>query len=161
MHLSQIPQYIILEQKCAHFCPKSGVLWDMGRVKCGIHEFGLWWTWWRHQMETFSALLAICAGNLPVPGEFPAQRPVTPSFDVFFDLRLNNRLSKQSWGWRFETLSCPLWCHCNGNHVILQHPSWTGLEWLSCWLLYHHSWHSMQLFWWPLTSQESIKQSAW
>ena len=31
-------------------------------------------TWWRHQMETFSALLAICAGNSPVPGEFPAQR---------------------------------------------------------------------------------------
>ena len=41
-------------------------------------------------METFSALLAICAGNSPVSGEFPAQRPVTRSFDVFFDLRLNN-----------------------------------------------------------------------
>ena len=40
-------------------------------------------------MEPFSALLAICAGNSPVPGEFPAQRPVTRSFDVFFDLRLN------------------------------------------------------------------------
>ena len=34
-------------------------------------------------METFSALLAICVGNSPVPGEFPAQRPVTRSFDVF------------------------------------------------------------------------------
>ena len=34
-------------------------------------------TWWRHQIETFSALLAICVGNSPVPGEFPAQRPVT------------------------------------------------------------------------------------
>ena len=52
--------------------------------------------WWRHQMETFSALLAICAGNSPVPGEFPAKRPVTRSFDVFFDLRLNKQLSKQS-----------------------------------------------------------------
>ena len=50
-------------------------------------------------METFSTLLAICAGNSPVPGEFPAQRPVTQSFDVFFDLRLNKWLSKQSWGW--------------------------------------------------------------
>ena len=40
-------------------------------------------------METFSALLAICVGNSPVTGEFPAQRPVTRSFDVFFDLRLN------------------------------------------------------------------------
>ena len=44
-------------------------------------------------METFSALLAICAGNSPVTGELPAQRPVTRSFDVFFDLRLNKQLS--------------------------------------------------------------------
>ena len=68
---------------------------------------------WRHQMETFAALLATCAGNSPAPGEFPAQRPVTRGFDVFFDLRLNKRLSKQSWGWWFETLSCPLWRHRN------------------------------------------------
>ena len=47
-------------------------------------------------METFSALLAICAGNSPVSGEFPAQRPVTQSFDVFFDVRLIKRLSKHS-----------------------------------------------------------------
>ena len=59
--------------------------------------------WWRHQIETFSASLAICAGNSPVTGEFPTQRPVTRSSDVFFDLRLNKRLSKQSWGWWFET----------------------------------------------------------
>ena len=71
--------------------------------------------WWRHQMETFSALLAICAGNSPVPGEFPTQRPVTRSFDVYFDLRPNKRLSKQSWGWWFETLSCSLWRHRNGG----------------------------------------------
>ena len=58
-------------------------------------------TWWRHQMQTFSALLALCVGNSPVTGEFPAQRPVTRSFDVFFDLRLYKRLSKQSWGWWF------------------------------------------------------------
>ena len=50
-------------------------------------------------METFSASLAFCAGNSPVTGEFPVQRPVTQSFDVFFDLRLNKRLSKQAWGW--------------------------------------------------------------
>ena len=60
-------------------------------------------------MKTFSALLAICAGNSPVPGEFPKQRPVTRSFDVYFDLRPNKRLGKQSWGWWFETLSCSLW----------------------------------------------------
>ena len=41
------------------------------------------------------------------------RRPVTRSFDVFFDLRPNKRLSKQWWGWWFETQSCPLWCHCN------------------------------------------------
>ena len=64
-------------------------------------------------METFSALLSICAGNSPVIGEFPAQRPVTRSLDVFFDLRLNKRLSKQTWGWWFETSSRPLWRHCN------------------------------------------------
>ena len=69
--------------------------------------------WWRHQMETFSALLAICAGNSLVPGEFPTQRPVTRSFHVFFDLHLNKPWSKQSWGWWFETLSRPLWRHCN------------------------------------------------
>ena len=46
--------------------------------------------WWRHPMGTFFALLAICVGNSPVPGEFPAQRPVTRSFDVFFDLRPND-----------------------------------------------------------------------
>ena len=53
-------------------------------------------SWWRHQMETFSALLALCAWNSPVTGEFHTQRPVTRSFDVFFDLRLNKLLSKQS-----------------------------------------------------------------
>ena len=52
-------------------------------------------------------------GEFTGPGEFPTQRPVTQSFDVFFDLRLDQRLSKQSWGWWFETLSRPLWCHCN------------------------------------------------
>ena len=64
-------------------------------------------------MEKFSALLAICAGNSPAPGEFPALRPVTRTFDVFFDLRLNKRLSKQSRGCCLETLSRPLWRHRN------------------------------------------------
>ena len=59
------------------------------------------------------ALLAICAGNSPVTGEFPTQRPVTRSFDVLYDLRLNEQLSKQSWGWWFETPSSQLWRHSN------------------------------------------------
>ena len=74
-----------------------------------------WTAWWRHQMETFSALLAICEGNSPVTGEFPAQRPVTQSFDVFFDLRLSRPSSEQWWGLWFETPSCPPWRHCNGK----------------------------------------------
>ena len=45
--------------------------------------------------------------------EFPAQKSVTRSFYVFFDLRLNKRLSKHSWVWWFETLSRPLWRHSN------------------------------------------------
>ena len=71
-------------------------------------------SWWRHQMETFSALLAICAGNSP---GFPTQRPVTRSIDVFFGLRLNKRLSKQSWGWWLETLSRPFWRNRNVNDL--------------------------------------------
>ena len=90
------------------------------------------WSWWRHQMETFSALLTICAGNSPVPGEFPAQRPVTRSFDVFFDLRPNKRLSKQSWGWWFETLSRPLWRHRNVLHLFHTRPIGTAFRWVKC-----------------------------
>ena len=83
-------------------------------------------------METFSALLAICAGNSPVPGEFPAQRPVTRSFDGFFELKrhphLNKPLCKQSWGWWFETVLRPLWRHCNGNLHIKNSVRWNKLN---------------------------------
>ena len=71
-------------------------------------------------METFSALLALCAGNSPISGEFP--RPVTRSFDVFFDMRLIKRLSKHSRGWWFQMLSRPLWRHCNDN------PGWSHYQ---------------------------------
>ena len=74
-------------------------------------------------MEKFSVLLAICVGNSPVTGEIPAQRPVTRSFDVLFDLRLNKQLGKQSWGWWFETLSRPLWRHRNALKA--------GHEWIT------------------------------
>ena len=60
----------------------------------------------------------LCGEFLPVFGEFPAQRPVTRSFDVFFDLRVNKRLSKQSGGWWFETLSRSLWRHRNVNAIL-------------------------------------------
>ena len=81
-------------------------------------------------METFSALLAICAGNSPVTGEFPAQRPVTRSFDVFFVLRPNKRLNKQSWGWWFETPQRSIWRDCNG---------WVqALSWQTGWQTRYH-----------------------
>ena len=63
-------------------------------------------------METFSALLAIGAGNSPATGEFPSQSSVTRSFDIFLDLRRNKRLDKQPWDWWFETPSRSLWRYC-------------------------------------------------
>ena len=71
-------------------------------------------------------VIGLCTGNSPGPvnsphkclvtvtGELPSQRPVRWSFDVFFDLRLNKQLSKQSWGRWFETPPRSLWRHCNG-----------------------------------------------
>ena len=83
-------------------------------------------------METFSASLAICAGNSPVTGEFPAQRPVTRSFDVFFDLRLILRLNKNHQaGDLIETISRPLWRHPNVNDVnrtSVCFESWNTIE---------------------------------
>ena len=96
-------------------------------------------TWWRHQMETFSALLAFCAGNSSVTGEFPSQRPVTRSFDVFFEFSLNKRLSKESWGWWSETSLHSLWRHCNDirSHGTTYHN--TSLEWLF-WAVHFDKW---------------------
>ena len=68
---------------------------------------------WRHQMEIFSVLLALCEGNSPITGEFPLHRPATRSFGVFSDPRLNKRLSKSSRRRWFETPSRSL-CHFNG-----------------------------------------------
>ena len=92
-------QLLARRSKCSHPLSSCTHLWRHA--------------WWRNRMETFSALLALCAGNSSVTGEFPSQRPMTQSFDVFFDLRLNKRLSKQSSGWWFETPSRQLWHHCN------------------------------------------------
>ena len=113
-------------------------------------------SWCRHQIETFSALLAICAGNSPVPGDFPAQRPMARSFDVFFDLRPNKRLSKHSWGWLFETLSLSLWRHCNvislafftdraglgiqHSHITGSRESWTPFQYPTRRLIFKISW---------------------
>ena len=79
-----------------------------------------YWSYWSPFLCTASGLTGIfimtsskrnifrvtghLCGEFTGPGEFLAQRPVTRNFDVFFDLRLNKRLSKQLWGWWFETL---------------------------------------------------------
>ena len=65
--------------------------------------------------ENIFRVTGLLCGEFIGPGEFPEQRPVTRSFDVFFCL------SKQSWGGLFETPSRSLWCRCNVNHHCLQH----------------------------------------
>ena len=113
-------------------------------------------------METFSALLAPCAGNSPVPGEFPAQRPVTRRFDVLFDPRLNKRLNKQSLGWWYELPSVSLWrkwkpsCHYTimHAHTHAQIHLWCVNVVLncSCWfykkivITYYNTVHFLQTF---------------
>ena len=77
-------------------------------------------TWWRHQMETFSALLAICAENSPVTGEIPAQRPVTRNFGVFFICVWIN-------GWVNSREADDLICHRAHYDVtvmIISHTAW-------------------------------------
>ena len=110
-HTAVGPQWIPSGQPWQHW--EVTETYSTSQEVCHTSRFVVFWSWWRHQMETFSALLAICAGNSPVTGEFPAQRPVTRGLDVFFDRCLNKRLSKQCWGWWFETPSNPLWRHCN------------------------------------------------
>ena len=90
----------------------------MGVICCNIH----------HQVKPHDIMTSsngnifritgpLC-GEYTGPGEFPTQRPVTRSFDVFFDLCLNKRLSKQPWGWWFETPSWSLWRQCNDMIVF-------------------------------------------
>ena len=114
-------------------------------------------------METFSALLALCAGNSTV-------NSLMRSFDIFSDLRLNERLSKQSRRRWFETQSLSLWPHCNGI-FLPQHqkviaapiPAWYSHR---VWLLQHWTLHSWGLFrigniwYWPCANQ-ALPQCSW
>ena len=82
----------------------------------------------------FPVVQPLFEGNPPVTGGFPSQRPVARSFDVFFDLRLNKRLSKPSNRQWFETQSRCLWCHCHDlglpyNGAWLYVISWTLVIW--------------------------------
>ena len=83
----------------------------------------------------FRVIGPLC-GQFIGPGESPTQRPVTRSFDVFFDLRLNKRLCKQPWGWWFETPSWSLWRHRNGLsvlpclHMVTMQLNWINLAFI-------------------------------
>ena len=66
-------------------------------------------------METFSALLALCAGEFTGHRWIPRTKASDAELWCFFDLRLSERLGNQSWGWWFETPSRSLWRHCIVN----------------------------------------------
>ena len=85
---------------------------------CWIFTTRYSFTWW--QKEDSFHMKTSSTGNIfrvtgPLCWEFPAQRSETRSFHIFFDLRLNKQLNKQSWGWWFETLSRSLWRHCKSS----------------------------------------------
>ena len=79
--------------------------------------------WWRHQMETFSHVTGHLCGEFTDPRWIPRTKASDAELWCFFDLCLNKRLSKQWWGWWFETLSHPLWRHRNAsNHCSCRCP---------------------------------------
>ena len=88
--------------------------------------------WWRREMKTFSALLVLCVGNSPVTaGEFPSQRPVTRSFDILFDLRLNKRLSKRPrrrWLWRHYNVTLTSQSDDNVGLMTTDAHSWFSVQ---------------------------------
>ena len=83
-------------EPCAYFLGYTGS-WELGLIMMTASNGNI-----------FRVTGHLCGQFTGLP-----QMSVTRSFDIFFDLRLNKRLSKQSWGWWFETLSCPLWRQCN------------------------------------------------
>ena len=96
-----------------------------------------WYT--NHGLEWYTFMMTSSNGNIfhvtgHLYGEFtglrwiPAQKPVARSFGVFFDLRLNKRSSKQLWGWWLQTLSCPLWRHCNVSTLRVIYAYFIGVD---------------------------------
>ena len=120
---------LVFQYRIAHSSPKPILVmlpFNLHKVRRVGNRSVLWLFTGSPTMMTssngtiFGVTGPLC-GELTGPGEFPAQRPVTWSFGVFFDLRLNKRLSKQSSGWCFETLSWLLWRQCNAD---ADNPSW-------------------------------------
>ena len=79
---------------------------------------------WKHFPRYWTFVRGIHWSPVKPPPPPPPQhthtkkRPVTVRFGVLFHLHLNIQLSKQSWGWWFETPSCPLWRHCDESYAI-------------------------------------------
>ena len=109
--LIKLPQQIETQEKAVH------ILWNVLSFRLGKLA------WWRHQMEKNRHYWPFVWGDSSITKEFPVQRPVTRSFGVFFDLRLNKWLSKRSWGWWFEMPSRSLWRHYNEIWIL----SWVAL----------------------------------
>ena len=110
---------------------------------------GGWWTGRQHvgtkclmiMMTSSNGNISCVSGLLwgEFPGEFPPQKPVTRSFDGYFDPRPSKWLSKQSWGWWFETPSRLLWRHRNGfnrSNMLVSRPEYSCrtvlIPWLFC-----------------------------
>ena len=130
----------------------------------GIHR-GI--TWWHHQMEAFSVLLALCVRNPPITGGFPSESPMTRSFDVFFGVRLNKRLNKQLIHLWFQKVATVYAKRCyKGGHLtpILEfrklcwNPSWCQLR------IHHDKWQDIgRLFHSPslVTLELSMADETW
>ena len=86
------------------------------RTVCNIRIIQNWPMMTSSNGNIFRVTGPLC-GEFTGPGEFPTQKPVTRSFDVLFDLRLNKRLSKQPWGWWLETPSWSLWRQRNAEDL--------------------------------------------
>ena len=104
------------------------------------------------------ALLDLCAEISPITGEFPAERPVTRSCGVFFDLRLNKWLSKQSWGCWFVTPLGSLWRHCNEiTRYRCNNPNTCCADDMNKWNLYLYFYHSVT----PVAHSKDIVYTRW
>ena len=91
-------------------------------------KFSVTITWWRHKMETFPRYWPFVRKiHVADTGGFPSQRPVARRFDVFFDVRLDKQLSKQSKCRWFETPLWSLWYYCHDLH---------GIDWYLWWLIF-------------------------
>ena len=94
-------------------------VWHWGVWSCIVSNHWFSWcpsssiAWWRHQMETFAALLALCVGNSPVNSPHKCQWRGALMFSLICAW-------KQSWGWLCETPSCSLWRHCDGKLTLLR-----------------------------------------